>query len=223
MTKKTIIIAIIIVLAGLLAFYGFFSLGSGSMVYVSDDAVLARDRGEHLLNRRRHTTDRTQRAELLTKAIDEFNLALKLKPDFAVAYNMLGHCYMERGQWEDALKNLNKALGLRPDYPAALFNRGKIYQKMSLGKRDQAHLDRAIVDYQKSLLSDLSVNFRGDLHKSLADAYHQKGDLGKAIEQLKTYLKRSPKANDATLIRRKIRGLTLMHKGKAPPLSAPLD
>ena len=94
---------------------------------------------------------------------------------------------------------------------------------MSLGKRDQVQLDRAIVDYQKALQSDLSVNFRGDLYKSLADAYHQKGDLGEAIEQLKSYLKRSPKANDATLVRRKIRGLTLMHKGKAPPLSAPLD
>jgi hypothetical protein len=81
----------------------------------------------------------------------------------------------------------------------------------------------AIADYQAALKSELAANFVGDLHKVLADAYHQKGDLKKAIEELKIYLKKAPHAQDAVLVRRKIRGLQLMEKGTAPPLNAPLD
>ncbi|MBN2493093.1 MAG: tetratricopeptide repeat protein [Deltaproteobacteria bacterium] len=218
--SRAIIAAVVIVLAGIAGFLAFFSVGSGEMVYVRDDAALARERGEHLLSRRLHSTDRVKRAELLSKAIEEFKRAIELKPDFAVAYNMLGHCYLERGQWETALKHLNKAIELRPDYPAATYNRGKVYQHLSVGKRDTQLIDKAIEDYRTALASELAANFSGDLHKSLADAFHQKGELDKAIAELEAYLAQSPRANDAMLIRRKIRGLTLMLKGSAPPLGA---
>ena len=81
----------------------------------------------------------------------------------------------------------------------------------------------AIADYQAALKSELAANFIGDLHKVLADAHHQKGDYKQAIEELKVYLKKAPHAEDAVLVRRKIRGLQLMVKGSAPPLSAPLE
>jgi tetratricopeptide (TPR) repeat protein len=217
MSVKAIIAALVVVLAGVAAFLLFFTTGEGRMVYVKGEAATHREKGEFLLNKRRHTTDRPKRAELLTQAIDEFNLALEKKPDFEVAYNMLGHCYIERGQWEDALKNLNKALELREDYPAALFNRARVYQQLSIGRRDHDYIDRAIQDYQKALESELAAGFIGDIRKALSEAYRQKGDLGNAIAQLEAYLKRSPHAEDSELVRRKIRGLSLMHKGNAPP------
>ncbi len=54
------------------------------------------------------------------------------------------------------------------------------------------------------------------------ELFHQKGELKKAIEEFKAYLNAAPHAPDATLVRRKIRGLQLMDQGSAPPLTAPL-
>jgi tetratricopeptide (TPR) repeat protein len=223
MNAKAILVALGIVVVGLLGLLMFLTGGEGTTIYVADDAALLRERGEHLLNKRRHTSDPAKRAEYLTEAIDKFKKAIELKPDFEVAYNMLGHSYIERGQWEQALQHLNKALELRPDYPAALFNRAHVYKRLSVGKRDHELIDRAIADYKRALGSELAANFTGDIHKALADAYHQKGDLKTAIEHYKKYLKVAPHAPDATLIRRKIRGLQLMKDGQAPPLNAPLD
>lgn len=223
MSTRAIIAAVVVAVVGVAGFVLLLTSGRGHTVYVPDDAARHREKGEFLLNKRRHTTSQQKKAELLTQAIGEFKTALESKPDFEVAHNMLGHCYIERGQWEDALKNLNRALEIRSDYPAARFNRGRVYQRLSVGKRDHQYIDLAIADYRAALKSELAANFVGDLHKALADAYHQKGDFTRAIEELKVYLKKAPHAQDAVLVRRKIRGLQLMEKGTAPPLSAPVE
>mgnify|MGYP000480602572 CR=1 FL=1 len=220
MSKKAILVSATIVIFGVAAAVLMFTGGRGKgvgLVYVPDEAVRHREKGEFLLNRRLHTTDRTQKAELLTEAIEEFKKALAVKPDFETVHNLLGHAYMERGQWETALTHLNRALELRADYPAALYNRGRLYAQVSLGKRDKELLRKAIADYQAALSSELSVGFTGDILKALADAQNQADDLAGAIETLKRYLRVAPHAPDAALIERKIRGLMLMQKGTAPP------
>jgi tetratricopeptide (TPR) repeat protein len=196
-----------------------FTAGSGKMVYVPDKAVKHREMGEFLLNKRRHTTDRLKKIELLNQAIGEFKKALEIKPDFAVALNMLGNCYILQGQWGLALEYLNKALKIRQDYPAALFNRGRVYQELSVSQKGHEYLDKAIADYKQAVKSELAANFVGDIHKAMSEAYRKKGDYKKAIAQLNEYLKKAPHAPDAILVQRKIRGLTLMDKGDAPPLS----
>jgi tetratricopeptide (TPR) repeat protein len=223
MSAKVLIITLVLAALGVTGVLLFLTAGEGQTVYVRGDAALARERGEHLLNKRRHTTDKVKKAEYLSQAIAEFEKALAIKPDFEVAYNMLGHAHIEQGQWELALKNLNKAIELRSDYPAALYNRAEVYKRLSVGKRDSEFLDKAITDYQAAMQSELAANFIGDIHKALADAYHQKGELSKAIEELKRYLQKAPHSPDAALVRRKIRGLQLMEQGSAPPLTAPLE
>ncbi len=221
MSLRAILASSLVVAVGFGALVWFLS--SDSTLYVPDDAVRLRDKGEFLLNKRRHTTDRQKKAELLSQAIENFKKALEIKDDFEVVHNLLGHCYIERGQWETALKHLDIALQKRSDYPAALFNRAHVYQRLSVSKRDKVLIDKAIADYKQAINSDLAANFVGDIHKALADAYQNKGDIAAAITELKIYLKKAPHAQDALLVRRKIRGLTLMEKGSAPPLSAPLD
>jgi len=223
MSPKAIIAAVIVVAIGVAGILLFLSSGGGHTVYVPDDAARHREKGEFLLNKRRHTTDKPKRAELLSKAITEFKKAIEYKADFEVAHNMLGHCYVEKGQWESSLEHFNKALELRSDYPAALFNRALVYQRLSVGRRDNELIDKAIADYKAALKSELAANFIGDIHKALSDAYRKKGEIAKAIEELKTYLKKAPHAKDAVLVRRRIRGLTLMQKGSAAPLTAPVD
>lgn len=218
MKYRALIAAGVVVVLGIAGLVLMFTAGEGHAVYIPDDAARHREKGEFLLNKRRHTTDRSKKAELLTKAISEFKKALEIKPEFAVAHNLLGHCYTERGQWKASLEHLNRALALRPDYPAARYNRGYVYMKLSVGKRDHDYVDKAIADYQAALQSELAASIVGDLHKALSDAYRQKGDLDQAIAELEKYLKKAPHAKDAVLIERKIRGLTLMKKGSAPPL-----
>jgi tetratricopeptide (TPR) repeat protein len=219
MSSKAIIAAVIVIVAGLFALFLALSLGRGEFVYVPDQAVRARERGEFLLYKRENISDRAQKAELLNQAIAEFNRAIEIKPDFEAAYNLLGKCYIDNGHLETALQYLNSALILRTDYPAALYNRGRVYQLLSKNKREQAYLDKAISDFLVALDSKLAAAFKGDIRKSLADAYRDKGDLQRAIEQLAIYLMESPKAEDATLIERKIRGLALMQQSKNPESS----
>lgn len=216
MSPKALIAAGVIVVLGLGGLVLMFTAGEGHAVYVPDDAARHREKGEFLLNKRRHTTDQSKKAELLTKAIREFEKALEIKPDFAVAHNLLGHCYTERGQWKAALEQFDRALELRPEYPAARYNRGYVYMRLSVGKRDHAYIDKAITDYHAALESELAANIVGDLHKALANAYRQKGEIDKAIAELEKYLQKAPHAKDALLIQRKIRGLTLMKQGSAP-------
>jgi Tetratricopeptide repeat. len=216
MSPKAIIVAVIVVLAGLFGLFLALTLGRGEFVYVPDEAVRARERGEFTLEKRDRITDKTQKAELLDQAIAEFKRAIEIKPDFGVAYNLLGKSYIDKGQLDTALQYLNKALELRKDYPAALYNRGRVYQLMSHSKRDQTYLDKAIADFLIALDSELAATFKGDIRKSLSDAYRDKGDLPKAIEQLARYLMESPKAEDAVLVERKIRGLALIQQSKNP-------
>lgn len=217
MSTRRIVVATLVVSVGIAALVLMFTSGKGALVFVPDEAVRHREKGESYLSQRLHTTDQVKKAELLTQAIEEFKQALVSKPDFDVAFNMLGNCYIERGQWEGALHYLDKALEIRKDYPTALYNRGKVFQHMSLGSKDPSLIDRAIADFNAALASELSVGFAGDIHKALAEVYHQKGDLARAIEQLKLYLTKSPHAPDASLVERKIRGLMLMQSGGAPP------
>ena len=217
MSRKAIIAAVVVVVVGVGGAIWVFTRGSGRSVYAQGDAIKYREQGEFLLNKRRHSTSATEKADLLSQAIEQFKQALTAKPDFEVAFNMLGHCYIERGQWEDALSNLDQALKIRPDYPAALYNRGRLYQQLSVTKRDNALIDKAIADYQAAMQSELAANFIGDIHKSLADAYRQKNDYARAIEQLQLYMQKSPHAADSSTVQRKIRGLELMQQGAVSP------
>ncbi len=216
MHTKTILIAAIVIVVGLGALILFLTAGRGSAIYVPDQAAKHLEKGSFFVNKRRHTVDRAEKADLLSKAMHEFEKALEAKPDFEVAHNMMGHCYIERGMWDAALKHLNRAIALRPNYPAALYNRGLVYRKLALGKRDDTFVDKAISDYLTAMQSELSAAIGGDLLKALAEAHHEKNDLASAIDYYKKYLNKAPHAQDAQLISRKIHGLTLMHKGNTP-------
>jgi arabinofuranosyltransferase len=48
--------------------------------------------------------------------------ALKLRPNYAEAYNNLGLAYIYLGRWREGIKALNKALALKPDFELARNN-----------------------------------------------------------------------------------------------------
>ena len=58
----------------------------------------------------------------LEEAIEAYNKALAIKPDYAEAYNNMGNALKEQGKLEEAIEAYNKALAIKPDYAEAIEN-----------------------------------------------------------------------------------------------------
>ena len=80
----------------------------------------------------------------LEGAIDNFEQALKIKPDCAEAYYRRGKALYLRGQLDAAIKDYDKTIQLKPDNADALNDRGTLYY--GLGQ-----LDEAMQDYDKAI------------------------------------------------------------------------
>ena len=53
-------------------------------------------------------------------AINNFNIAKKINPDYYIAYNNLGNHFQEIKLYEDAIKNYKKVVELKPDFKFAI-------------------------------------------------------------------------------------------------------
>lgn len=73
---------------------------------------------------------------LHSKAIQHFNRAVKLNPDFdlaydnlATAYNNRGAVYIDRGKYEQSIRDFTRVLEIQPNHVLALTNLGTVYFK----------------------------------------------------------------------------------------------
>ena len=55
----------------------------------------------------------------LEEAIEAYNKALAIKPDYAEAYSNMGVALKDQGKLEEAIEAYNKALAIKPDYAGA--------------------------------------------------------------------------------------------------------
>ena len=105
------------------------------------------------------------------KAIQHFNKAIELKPDFFGAYNNRGIAYGKKGDFDSAIKDLNKAIELNPNLAEAYTNRGLAYDR-----KDE--IDTAIRNYSKAI--ELSPN-NAEAYNNRGTAYEKKGEVDTAI------------------------------------------
>ncbi|MFL2812598.1 MAG: tetratricopeptide repeat-containing sulfotransferase family protein [Paracoccaceae bacterium] len=112
----------------------------------------------------------------LDEAIEAYNKAISLKPDFAEAYYNMGNALQDQGKLDEAIEAYNKALSLKPDYPEAYNNKG-------IALQGQGKLEEAIKAYNKAL----------SLKPNYAEACYNKGnalkDQGKLEEAIEAYNK----------------------------------
>jgi len=98
-------------------------------------------------------------------AIADLNQAIKIKPDYANAYNGRGVAKYNLGDKQGAIADYNQAIKIKPDYADAYHNRG--LAKYNLGDKQGA-----IADYNQAI----------QLKPDYADAYNNRGvakdDLG---------------------------------------------
>ena len=69
-------------------------------------------------------TDDYEKYKWFKEAVEAYNKAISLKPDYADAYYNLGNALKEQGKLEDAIKAYKKAISLKPDYAEAYYNIG---------------------------------------------------------------------------------------------------
>jgi len=74
----------------------------------------------------------------------DFDIAVKLNPKSADAYNNRGRIYLETGRQQEALADFNAALKLNPKHANAYNSRGWIYLQTGRPQEAVADFDRAI-------------------------------------------------------------------------------
>ena len=72
-------------------------------------------------------------------AINDFNKAIQLNPQYAAAFNVRGLSLLKSGKSDDAITDFTKSIEIEPDYAYAYYNRGITYWEMK--KTDQAAFD----------------------------------------------------------------------------------
>ncbi len=115
-------------------------------------------------------------------AIDDFNHAVSIKPDYAEAYYNLGVTLREIGDSDHAIESYKKALKHNNHYPKAHNNLGQIY--LVMGDLDLAldHLEWAVA---------LQPEF-SDAHNNLGSAYLGSNKVLDAIESYKKAVSLNP-------------------------------
>jgi formylglycine-generating enzyme required for sulfatase activity len=80
-------------------------------------------------------------------AIEEYTQAIRLDPNYAVAYSNRGLMYNYKGDYDQGIADCTQAIRLDPNMAAAYNNRGLAYY-------DKKDYNRAIVDYEAALRID---------------------------------------------------------------------
>jgi tetratricopeptide (TPR) repeat protein len=79
----------------------------------------------------------------LDAALQDFNEAIRLKPDHAPAFNNRGDGRRDKGDLDGALQDFNEAIRLKPDYALAFENRGN-------ARRAKGDLNGALQDFNEA-------------------------------------------------------------------------
>ncbi|TRT73130.1 MAG: serine protease [Microcystis sp. M_OC_Ca_00000000_S217Cul] len=93
-------------------------------------------------------------------ALADFNKAMKLNPNYAMAYSGRGELYYYQQKYELALADFNKAIELDSKLAGAYSNRGGIYY-------NQQKYELALADFNKAI----------ELDSKLAEAYNNRGGI----------------------------------------------
>ncbi len=125
------------------------------------------------------------------QALEEFETAIELNPDYWKAIHNRGVSRALRGQLDEAVRDFTRAVELKPDYANAWFNRGEILY-------DQGKFQEAIADYSRSL--ELNKDDY-DTHIRRGHAWFQIGKFQEALDDYDRAVKIAPDNIDALVNR----------------------
>jgi len=115
------------------------------------------------------------------KAIEGFQRAIKLAPDFYEAQHSLGVQFFQMEKYDDAETALLKARNLSPKAPEVLINLGSLYYRQGEAQSDAGHPSEAEEIFQKAV-NVLEESIRNSPLSASAHSY-----LGAALYKLAAY------------------------------------
>jgi len=133
-------------------------------------------------------------------ALERFQKALEIKPNYVDARSNLGAALFQKGRVDDAVAQYQKTLEINPNYAQANYNLG-------LALFQEGRLNDAIAQYKKAV----KINpYYPQAHNNLGNALLQKGQVDQALEQFEKALEINPNYVDA----RSNLGAALFKKGQ---------
>lgn len=126
-----------------------------------------------------------------TKAINSFNIIIRLDPDLHEAWFFRGIGKYNLGDFSGAESDFNRALELNPVYTLA-------YHYRAITRSRLGHYDEAIEDLQKAV--ELRPNYYG-LYFSRGVTYFLSQQFEKAVEDFNRFISHEPREPDAYLNR----------------------
>jgi protein O-mannosyl-transferase len=121
------------------------------------------------------------------QAINEYEKAVKISPNYAVARYNLGVALVDRGQIDDAIAQFRRATEVSPDFADAHNNLGS-----ALAGRGQ--VDEAIERYHKALAIKPDL---AEAHNNLGNALLGRGEINEAMAEYGKALEIKPDYADA--------------------------
>ncbi len=76
------------------------------------------------------------------EAIDAYTEAIRLNPDYMIAYNNRGYTYDNQCEYEKAIADYTEAIALKPNYKKAYLNRARSYRAIgetALAEQDEEY------------------------------------------------------------------------------------
>lgn len=119
-------------------------------------------------------------------AIELYDEALRLNPNFAAAYSARGAVYLRKFNWERAIADYTEAIRLDPKDVLSLENRGVAFKYRGLALNNKGDSERAIADYTEAIkLSPNNVDLllrRGELYEASSKRDLAIADYDEAIK-----------------------------------------
>ncbi len=119
-----------------------------------------------------------------SRAIADYNAALRLDPTIALVYVNRAFAYKDTGDYDRAIADADRSIELNPNNAVAFRARGDIYK--ARGHKAKGDLDHAIADYNEAIRLNpqdpLTYRNRGLLFESNGDSAHATDDYNKALE-----------------------------------------
>jgi len=107
-------------------------------------------------------------------ALENYNLALQLQPEYAEALNGRGEIYLNVSEYANAEREFSSAIMANPQYEIAYINRGRLY-------RIRGEYNRAITDWTKALELNSGLS---EVREGLADLYLCQGANNSEIKDV---------------------------------------
>ncbi len=118
----------------------------------------------------------------LDEAVKNFNEALQINPNFAVAHGNIGCVFVQMGKPNEAIRHFTEALQIEPDS-------AKVHNNLGAVLAQQGKVDEAVKHYTRAL--QLEPDFV-EAHNNLASALAWQGRFDEAIRHFNEALRIKP-------------------------------